>query len=133
MNQKKKSYPSEAVKVIVAAGALAGSVGLWSLFSTKSIESANLVLTSGQSAGGVVPAAHPQVVNTPFQPVPTATPTEVPSLRVVNIDFAGMPTASAPVIQRVVINTGGSGSSAGSSSSGSAASAPAPVTNTKTS
>jgi hypothetical protein len=133
MNPKKKSNSTDAVKIIVAAGALAGSLSLWSMFSNKSIEDANQKLAAGQASGGVAPASAQVVVNTPFQPVPTATPTEVPSLRVVNIDFAGMPTASAPVIQRVVINTGGSGSSAGSSSSGSAASAPAPVTNTKTS
>lgn len=127
MNSKKKSYSTDAVKIIVAAGALAGSLSLWSMFSNKSIEDANQKLAAGQASGGVVPVSAQAVVNTPFQPQPTATPTQAPLLRVVNINFSGMPTASKPAISRIVVNTGGSGSAATSSS------APAPVTNTKTS
>jgi len=129
MNSKKKSYSTDAVKIIVAAGALAGSLSLWSMFSTKSIEVVNQKLAAGQASGGVAPASAQPVMNTPFQPQPTATPTQAPLLRAVNINFSGMPTASQPAISHIVVNTGGSGSSANSSS----AAAPAPVTNTKTS
>jgi hypothetical protein len=129
MNSKKKSYSTDAVKIIVAAGALAGSLSLWSMFSNKSIEDANQKLAAGQASGGVAPASAQVVVNTPFQPQPTATPTQAPLLRVVNINFSGMPTVPQPAISRIVVNSGGSGSAANSSS----AAAPAPVTNTKTS
>jgi len=129
MNSKKKSYSTDAVKIIVAAGALAGSLSLWSMFSNKSIEDANQKLAAGQASGGVAPASAQVVVNTPFQPQPTATPTQAPLLRVVNINFSGMPTVPQPAISRIVVNSSGSGSSANSSS----AAAPAPVTNTKTS
>jgi hypothetical protein len=113
----------------VAAGALAGSLSLWSMFSNKSIEDANQKLAAGQASGGVAPASAQVVVNTPFQPQPTATPTQAPLLRVVNINFSGMPTVPQPAISRIVVNSGGSGSAANSSS----AAAPAPVTNTTTS
>jgi hypothetical protein len=129
MNSKKKSYSTDAVKIIVAAGALAGSLSLWSMFSNKSIEDANQKLAAGQASGGVAPASAQVVVNTPFQPQPTATPTQAPLLRVVNINFSGMPTVPQPAISRIVVNSGGSGSAANSSS----AAAPAPVTNTTTS
>jgi hypothetical protein len=129
MNSKKKSYSTDAVKIIVAAGALAGSLSLWSMFSNKSIEDANQKLAAGQASGGVAPASAQAVVNTPFQPQPTATPTQAPLLRVVNINFSGMPTVPQPAISRIVVNSGGSGSAANSSS----AAAPAPVTNTTTS
>jgi len=129
MNSKKKSYSTDAVKIIVAAGALAGSLSLWSMFSNKSIEDANQKLAAGQASGRVAPASAQVVVNTPFQPQPTATPTQAPLLRVVNINFSGMPTVPQPAISRIVVNSGGSGSAANSSS----AAAPAPVTNTTTS
>jgi hypothetical protein len=130
MNQKKNSYPSDAVKIMVAAGALAGSLSLWSMFSTKSIETANQKIAANQASGSVAPAVAQQVVNTPFQPQPTATPTQAPLLRVVNINFSGMPTAAPPAIQRIVINTGGGGATSNTSGG---SSSPAPVTNTKTS
>jgi phosphodiesterase/alkaline phosphatase D-like protein len=129
MNSKKKSYSTDAVKIIVAAGALAGSLSLWSMFSNKSIEDANQKLAAGQASGGVAPASAQVVVKTPFQPQPTSTPTQAPLLRVVNINFSGMPTVPQPAISRIVVNSGGSGSAANSSS----AAAPAPVTNTTTS
>jgi hypothetical protein len=129
MNPKKKSNSTDAIKIIVAAGALAGSLSLWSMFSNKSIEDANQKLAAGQASGGVAPASAQAVVNTPFQPQPTATPTQAPLLRVVNINFSGMLPTPQPAISRIVIDSGGSGSAANSSS----AAAPAPVTNTKTS
>jgi hypothetical protein len=134
MNQNKKPSSAGAIKVIAAAGAVAGSIGLWGMFSNKSIEIANQKLVEGKSSGGVTSASQPLVVNTPFQPDPTATATAEPIFREVNINFDGAPTPAQPVIQRIVVDTGGSGTTSGSGGgSASSASAPAPVTNTKTS
>lgn len=134
MNQNKKSSPAGAIKVIAAAGAVAGSIGLWGMFSNKSIAIANEKMIEGQLSGWVTSASQPLVVNTPFQPDPTPTATAAPTLREVNISFDGAPVPIQPQIQRIVIETGGSGSTSGSAGgSSSSASAPAPVTNTKTS
>ena len=134
MNSNKNTNSTDAIKIIAAAGAVAGSIGLWSMFSNRSIEIANQKLLEGQSSGGVASASQPLVVNTPFQPDPTATATTAPALREVNISFDGAPAPAQPEIQRIVINTGttASGSASGGGSSNNA-SAPAPVTNTKTS
>ncbi len=134
MNPKKNTNSTDAIKIIAAAGAVAGSIGLWSMFSNRSIEIANQNSLDAQSSGGIASASEQLVVNTPFQPDPTATATTAPALREVNINFDGAPAPAQPEIQRIVIDTGtaASGSSSGGGSSNNA-SAPAPVTNTKTS
>jgi hypothetical protein len=134
MEIKKKTNPAGAIKMIVAAGAVAGSVSLWSTFSAKAIEISNQKMAAKNTDSKVAEVVQPVVVNTPFQPDPTSTATSVPVLRAVNIDFAGKPAPVQPVVSRVVINIGprAAPSTSSSSSSGSS-SAPAPVTNTKTS
>jgi hypothetical protein len=134
MEQKRNTNSTGALKVLVAASTVFGSISLWAMFSNKSIEIASQKLAAQNSTAKVVPVIQPVVVNTPFQPLPTATATSVPVLRVVNIDFGNKTAPVQPAVQTIVINTGGSSASSGSGSSGgSSASAPAPVTNTKTS
>jgi hypothetical protein len=134
MEQKRNTNSTGALKVLVAASTVFGSISLWAMFSNKSIEITNQKLAAQNSTAKVMPVSQQVVANTPFQPSPTATATSVPALRVVNIDFGNKTAPVQPAVQTIVINTGGSSASSGSGSSGgSSAAAPAPVTNTKTS
>ena len=133
MESKRKNNPSGGLKVLITAGALTGSVALWSMFSSRSIEAMNQKQAAQDAANKAVPVNQPIVENTPFQPQPTTIAPTAPSLRVVNINLGNNPQPVQPAIQTIVVNTGGSASPSGSSGGSSSPSVPAPVTNTKTS
>jgi hypothetical protein len=133
METKRKNSSAGGLKVLITAGALTGSVALWSMFSSKSIEAMNKKQAAQDAANKVVPVNQPIVENTPFQPLPTTVAPTAQSLRVVNINLGNNPQPVQPAIQTIVVNTGGSAASSGSSGGSSSSSAPAPVTNTKTS
>jgi hypothetical protein len=133
METKRKNYSAGGLKVLITAGALTGSVALWSMFSSKSIEAMNQKQAAQDAANKVVPVNQPIVENTPFQPLPTTVAPTAQPLRVVNINIGNKPQPVQPAIQTIVVNTGASASSSGSSGGSSSSSAPAPVTNTKTS
>jgi len=133
METKRKNYSTGGLKVLITAGALTGSVALWSMFSSISIEAMNEKQAAQDAANKAVPVNQPIVENTPFQPQPTTIAPTAPTLRAVNINLGNNPQPVQPAIQTIVVNTGGSATSSGSAGGSSSSSAPAPVTNTKTS
>ncbi len=133
METKRKKSSASGLKVFITAGALTGSVALWSMFSAKSIEAMNQKQAALDAESEVVPVNEPAVAATPYQPLPTSVVPTAPALRSVNINMGNNPQPVQPAIQTIVVNTGGSASSSGSAGGSSSSSAPAPVTNTKTS
>jgi hypothetical protein len=128
--ERHRKANSTGLKVLITAGALTGSVALWSMFSSKAVETLKQNQAAQDAANQTAAVDQPAPLSTPYQPLPTAT---VPALRSVTIDMGNNQLVSKPAIQTIIVDTGSSAASTGSAGGSPSNSAPPPVTNTKTS
>jgi hypothetical protein len=115
MENKRNSIVVNGIKILLTASTVTGSIGLWSMFSLRSVQAANQKVAeqnSNTSAGTVIQ-------QTGSSPLVQSSGVD-PSLRKVNINFTKNSVPNQSPVQTIIVNSGSSG-------------APLPLTNTRSS